>query len=255
MRPPFPRPVVASGAMITILSDCRIRCCTAALFLVGGWALAQTAEPMKRVDRIVAIVDEDPILLSELDQMIALGLTKPEADETASNLQRRVLDALIKNRLRFHEVNRFGFSEMPIELVDEEVEAIQERFGTAAEFANKLDGLGLGVEGLRQLIAQRLMTLIYVEERLGPRIFVEMSDIQSYFDDVLKPEMERTGQAVPQIQDVREQIRAVLRESRLNEQIEIWTSELRAEADVVDYLDSDPKELPTHLVEAPSPTS
>ena len=207
------------------------------------------AQEVERIERIVAIVDEDPILLSELDQMIALGLTTREEGETDTGLRRRVLDTLIANRLRFHEINRFGFSELPIDLVDDELAVLQERFGTEAEVVEKLEGLGLGIEGLRQLLAQRLMTLIYVEERLGPRIFVELSDIQSYFDDVLKPEMERTGQSVPALQDVREQIRAVLRESRLNEQIEIWTQELRAGADVVDYFDSDQKELPPHIVE------
>jgi hypothetical protein len=205
------------------------------------------------VERIVAIVDEDPILLSELDQMITLGLARPEEGEAEAVFQRRVLDTLIANRLRFHEINRFGFSDIPIELVDEEVAVLQERFGTEVDFNDVLERLGLGMEGLRQLLAQRLMTLIYVEERLGPRIFVEMNDIQDYYEGVLKPEMQRTGQTVPAIPQVREQIRAVLRERRLNEQIEIWTQELRAEADVIDYFDKEERDLPVHIVEPSQP--
>jgi hypothetical protein len=205
------------------------------------------------VERIVAIEDEDPILLSELDQMITLGLARPEEGEAEAVFQRRVLDTLIANRLRFHEINRFGFSDIPIELVDEEVAVLQERFGTEVDFNDVLERLGLGMEGLRQLLAQRLMTLIYVEERLGPRIFVEMNDIQDYYEGVLKPEMQRTGQTVPAIPQVREQIRAVLRERRLNEQIEIWTQELRAEADVIDYFDKEERDLPVHIVEPSQP--
>ena len=43
---------------------------------------------------------------------------------------------------------------------------------------------------------------------------------------------------------MREQIRAVLREQLLNEEIERWTEELRRDADVVDLLDPDPQPSP-----------
>ena len=36
----------------------------------------------------------------------------------------------------------------------------------------------------------------------------------------------------------------MLREQRLNEEIERWTGELRREADVVDYLEREPRPLP-----------
>ena len=237
------------------LSTYGIWFCIITLCLAARGSLAQQLDRVEPIERIVAIVDEDPILLSEIDQMIGLGLTTSEEGDSDASLQRRILDSLIANRLRFHEINRFGFSEIPSELVDEEVAALQERFGSEVQFKAKLEGFGMDLEELRQLIAQRLMTLIYVEERLGPRIFVDLNDIQEYFEGVLKPEMERTGQPVPAIQEVREQIRAVLRERRLNEQIEIWTQELRTEADVIDYLDSEQSGLPSHIVEPLAPTS
>ena len=43
---------------------------------------------------------------------------------------------------------------------------------------------------------------------------------------------------------MREQIRAVLREQRLNDEIAAWTEELRRDADVVDYFDTELGELP-----------
>lgn len=238
--------------MNSLLSTCGIWFCVVALCCAGSQASAQQVDP---IERIVAIVDEDPILLTEIDQMIGLGLATREEGDTEADLRRRILDILIINRLRFHEINRFGFSEIPFELVDDEVAALQERLGTEVEFDERLERLGISLEELRQLIAQRLMTLIYVEERLGPRIFVDIEDIQEYFEEVLKPAMEETGQPLPALQDVREQIRGVIREGRLDEQMEIWTQELRAEADVVDYLDRDQRQLPSHEIEFPEPDS
>jgi hypothetical protein len=54
---------------------------------------------------------------------------------------------------------------------------------------------------------------------------------------------------------VREEIRAVLREMRLNEEIERWTEELRQEADIVDYFDDPREELPPLVISSQSQES
>jgi tRNA nucleotidyltransferase (CCA-adding enzyme) len=77
--------------------------------------------------------------------------------------------------------------------------------------------------------------LTYVDERLGPRVFVGLDDINRYYRDVLTPEMQRRGQTVPPVEDMREDIREVLKQQKLTQEIEKWTQELRNRADVVVY--------------------
>ena len=100
-----------------------------------------------------------------------------------------------------------------------------------------MEELGLTGEDVRQIVARQIMVITYVDERLGPRVFVSLDDIRSYYDSVLIPEMKRTGQQQPDLSDVQEEVRRVLREQRLNEEIERWTAELRLEADIEDYFD------------------
>jgi hypothetical protein len=50
---------------------------------------------------------------------------------------------------------------------------------------------------------------------------------------------------------VREQIRALLKQERLNAEIASWTEELRRQADVVDHYASQHAELPPVRYEAP----
>ena len=57
------------------------------------------------IDRILAVVDEDPILLSEVEQAIGLGLVERQAEESEEEYRRRVLARLIEQRLRFHEID------------------------------------------------------------------------------------------------------------------------------------------------------
>jgi hypothetical protein len=232
------------------------------LFLVGIFCLAsgafgqQVDEPEAAlVDRILAVVDEDPILDSDLDQAIGIGLIVPEEDEAENDYRRRVLDLLIDQKVRFHEIDLFGFSEIPVAEVNRQFAEVREQFDSDEAFADRLQEVGLDEQGLRQILARQLMVLIYVEERLGARVFVGLEEIQQYYNEVLVPELEESGQPIPPQQEVREEIRAVLREIRLNEEIDRWTEDLLQEADIVDYFDSPREELPPLVISSQSQES
>ena len=62
-----------------------------------------------------------------------------------------------------------------------------------------------------------------------------------------------SGETAPPLPEVREQIRAVIREQRLNEEIDRWTEELRIEADIDDFFDAPLDELPPHLIDTIEP--
>lgn len=233
---------------LTVLFARRIRLHAglgAALLAVGLTAPSAGMPPQERLeleDRILAVVDEDPILDSDLERLVALGLVAPAPDESPEAFRRRVLDALIEQRLRFHAIERFGFEEVPVAAIDEEIAQIRGRFEDEAAFRDELKRLGLSEKGLRQLLSRQLMVLTYIEERLGPRIFIRDQDIQAYYRQVLVPELGGDA-AVPPIDEVRESIRRVLRERRLNEEIAKWSDELRDKADIRIYAEP-PRSLP-----------
>ncbi len=216
-----------------------------ALLALALPAVAVAADgDLVRVDRVVAVVDEDPILASDLERVIRLGLVERGAEESEVALERRALDRLIEDRLRQHEVGRFGFEAVPVEAIDRQLAAIAARFASPAELGAELTRLGLDEPGLRQLLARQLAALAFVEERLGPRVFVGVEEIRRRYDEKLVPELAARGLAAPPLEQVRESIRAVLREEKLNLEIERWTEELRREADVVDLLDAPARPLP-----------
>ena len=208
------------------------------------------------VDRVVAVVDEDPILDSDIERVVRLGLLPEIAGETSAGRRRRALDLAIEQKLRLHEVDRFGFEETPLELLDRQMEETRSRFPSEEAFRAELSRLGLDETALRQLLARQLSVLAYVEERLGPRVFVSVDDIGHYYNEELVPELRRNGAGaaeIPALESVRESIRAVLRERRLNEEIDRWTADLRSKADVVDYLDREARPLPPLVEDRRSP--
>jgi hypothetical protein len=224
----------------------------AALSLAAAAVLsAQNRDP---VDRILAVVDDDPILASEVDQLLTFDIIEPEMEEDDQAVRRRALDFLIEERLRFHEVDRFGFAEVPVEVVDEEFDKLEQRLGGAAELAAAIEELGLDEQGVRQVLARQVMVWVYVEERLGARIFVGLDDIRKYYDESLVPQLVERGDSVPPVEEVREAIRTLLREQRMNEELERWTTELVQRADIEDYFDSNFDSLPP-LVDTVGPSA
>ncbi|HEX7185218.1 MAG TPA: SurA N-terminal domain-containing protein [Thermoanaerobaculia bacterium] len=218
-------------------------------------APSQSTQPgtPKLEDRVLAVVDEDPILASDLNRVIALGLKQPREGENETVFRRRVLNELIEERLRFHQIDRFGFEAVPVDEIDAQVAQIRGRFPDETAFQATLKEQGLTLKQLRQLVARQLMVLTYVDEQLGPRVFVSLDDINSYYQGVLTPEMQKRGQPVPPIEDVRDDIRTVLKERRLNEAIADWTEELRREADIRIYFDAPAEQLPPVVKRITSP--
>ncbi len=198
-------------------------------------------------DRVVAVVDEEAVLLSDIEQVIGLGLVTAEPGESAAALRARVLDQLIDQRLRFQVVDRFAFERVSVDLIEAQVARIAEQFPSREAFLRRLAELDLDEEELHQLVARQLMVLNYVEERLGARVFVSLDDIRTYYEEELAPRLRKAGQPVPALEDVREDIRALLKEKRLNQEIEDWTERLRREADIQVFLDEPVQPLPPRV--------
>jgi len=178
---------------------------------VPGAALSQTA-PRPRteiVERIVAVVDERPILLSDLRALCAVrGLTED-----------RALPALVDERLMYAEAIRLPQAEVSAE---EEARAltplVEARPGLRAEVPEP---------DLRRLLRRQLSILKYVEFRFRPQVRVSDEEVRKAWEE------EQAGDpAGPALEDAQETIRASLERRALDERIETWVAELRARADV-----------------------
>ena len=121
----------------------------ACLFACPAMVVAQPAPPplppanqgAVLKDRIVAVVDEDPILASEVDRAIILGLRQMNPGESDAAFRRRVLNELIADRLRLHEIDRFGLAQVPGGEIGKGVDEIAAQQELAAH-ARDLKGVG-----------------------------------------------------------------------------------------------------------------
>ena len=234
----------------------RLRAALLAIVAAAFLAVPAGAQPVERPglelqDRILAVVDEDPILSSDVDRAITLGLVARQEGETDRAFRRRTLDFLIEQSVRLPEVSRFGIEQVPVDAIEAQVEVIRNRFGSEEELQARLAEVGLDLQALRQLVARQLAILVYFEEFLGPRIFVDLEEIRAYYEETFVPAMEAEGVTPPPIEDVREDIRQLLKEERLNQAIARRTEELRREADILNFFDDEHEGLPPVVMTIP----
>jgi peptidyl-prolyl cis-trans isomerase SurA len=195
--------------------------------------LATTAHAVT-VDRIAAVIDGQVLTVSEISQMVAIRFF-PRLASADDDHRREVLDALIAQALRYRDVERFGAQDIPKDTIEARVIEIQKRFGSPAEFEAAVAKAELTMDEVRALAKRQLQVEAYIQERFAPLVFVSNEDIESYYRDEWTRQRRERGLAVPPLGEVREEVRQAVRSSRLQQEIDKWTSQLRARANVDVY--------------------
>lgn len=180
----------------------------AAASILAGLLAAPGAAQGNVVERILAVVDGRPLLLSEVRVLERLrGLD-----------QKAAVEALIDERLMFREAAR-----LPQAVVSAEEEERAYR-----ELAERVPaGAGATDEDLRRLARRQTAILKYIEFRFRPQVRVE--------DEELRAAYEKEKAARPETQSfvaVADELRARLESEELDQRIEEWVKELRAGAEI-----------------------
>ncbi len=187
-----------------------MRSSVAAVLVASLVALVPAAAAhAETVERIVAVVDDRPVLLSEL-----------RAHEAVAGLpEDKALEAAIDERLMNAEASRIPQAEVTPE---EETKALAQLVETRPTLRG-----GVSEPELRRLVHRQLAILKYVEFRFRPQLRVSDEDVRQAWreEQAGRP----TGAAFEDEQDA---IRTRLERRALDERVEAWVKELRARADV-----------------------
>jgi peptidyl-prolyl cis-trans isomerase SurA len=136
------------------------------------------------VDRVIAVVNNDVITLSELHDALAYYLyeskeqVRPDQEEA---LRRRILERLVETRLQLQEATREQITAEEAE-VEEELAQVQKRLkaGSRAEFEETVRAQGLTLETVKRRIREQVMIQKVVRRKVHMRISVTESEIEQY---------------------------------------------------------------------------
>lgn len=187
------------------------------------------------VDRISAVIDRQVITLSEVSQMVTIRFFPRTATRTTDEYRHDVLEALIAQSLRYRDVERFGAQDIPKDSIEARMTEISSRFASPEEFARAVTSVELTMDEVRALVKRQLQVEAYIQERFAPLVFIPNEEIESYYRATWSEQRRKRGLAVPPLAQVREEIRTLLKSERLQSEIEKWTAQLRARANVDVY--------------------
>jgi hypothetical protein len=194
--------------------------------------LLPSAASAVTVDRVAAIVDRQVITVSEIGQMAEVRFFARQPKQREDDYRRAVLDSLIAQALRYRDVERFGAQDIPKDSIEARIQEIRTRFDNPAQLDAALARAELTQDELRALVKRQLQVEAYVQERFAPLIFVPTEDIEETYRTTWSQQRKERGLPIPPLNDVREEIRTLLKSTQLATEIEKWTTQLRARANV-----------------------
>jgi hypothetical protein len=187
------------------------------------------------VDRVAALIDRQVLTVSEVSQMVELHFFPRPAKQSDDDYRHAVLESLIAQTLRFRDVERFGAQDISKDAIEARMHEIAARFATPADFDAAVARTELTLDEVRALVKRQLQVEAYIQERFSPLIFVSQDEIEAYYRGAWSEQRRARGLALQPLAEVTNEIRGLLKASRLQSEIEKWTEQLRSRANVDIY--------------------
>ena len=203
-----------------------------ALVLMAGLARSQEV-----LDRIVARVDTDIILLSEVRALERYQLFvdgKSESDE-------QVLDRLIDQWIVRSEAKAALFAQPSETEVKRSLERLKRSFSSPEEYEGRKKQSGLTDDDIERMVRAQLYLSSYLDSRFRASIQIADKDVEQFYTTRIVPRAESRGQTPPTLDAARGFIQEALVQRAINEQSDRWLKESRARLRVENLLDEKPK--------------
>jgi len=183
------------------------------------------------VDRVVASVGRSAILESDLVLARIVHLV-PVSRLSPAEARRAIFEGRVRLEIQYRDLEASGIVyrlKIDREAVVRELES---RAGGAAALRSSLEVAGLGMEDLQELALRVGAVNAYVNQRLRPRVRVTLQELKTAYQESLVLEIVSRGGTPPSFEDVRDQLRTLLVERKLNREIEKWIQEARTRLEV-----------------------
>jgi hypothetical protein len=201
-------------------------------------AIATTGSVAQEViDRIVARVDSDIVLLSDLKE---LGRYQNFLDEKTQS-DGELLDHLIDQWIVRSEARAALFPQPSDEEVQRSLERLKRSFSSAQAFEEREKQAGLNDEDVLHMLKLQLYLSNYLDSRFRAAIQIDENAIEDFYKTRVVPRAEARGQTPPTLDAARGFIQEALVQRAVNVQADRWLKESRSRVQVEKFLDETPK--------------
>ena len=201
------------------------------LWLVVSIAGAMAAQEI--VDRIVARVENDIILWSDIRALSRYQQFLDGKSETDA----QILDRLIDQWIVRTEASVSRFPQPSDADIDRELERLQKSFASKEEFEARRKQIGLSVAEIREMVATQLYLSNYLDSRFRPGVQIDPKTIDDFYEKSVVPRAKARGQEPPPLDTARDFIQEALVQRGINDQADQWLIESKARLHIEKFLD------------------
>jgi hypothetical protein len=205
------------------------------LFFVPAAGLFAVGQEV--VDRIVARVENDIILLSdvrELEEYQELVNGKSESESA-------IVDRLIDQWIVRSEAQLSRFPEPKSEEIDREVARVVKSFASPEEYEARKNQSRLNDAEVRKIVTAQLYLNSYLDSRFRPSAQIDEKAIEDFYQNAVVPRAKARGQEPPTLDASRDIIQDALVQSDIDEQAARWLKESRDRLHVQKFLEQGTK--------------
>jgi hypothetical protein len=209
----------------SLISGWLLPCAIAGLILGGAVRILAGAEI---IDRVLAVVSGDLIMLSDLNAARDLHLiaVDPAADPIAALLPRLIDRALI-----LAEVERYAPPEPPSDAVDRRLQSVRATFPSEEAFAAALARVGFDQPRLRERLRQDLRILAYLDQRFTVQPPSD-EELGRYYRE--HPAMFADGARQIPFEQARPRVAEAAIADRRQALVDDWVAGLRRRAEIIE---------------------
>ncbi len=187
------------------------------------------------VDRIVATVNRQPILLSDWEvEMRYEAMLDQKSLPLSDDVARAALDRLIDQELVREQIRSYRLTVPSAQEITDRIIELRKQLNTENDnaFRALLGRYGIDEAELRDRVATQLLILRFIDVRLRPSVHVERRSIEAYYNDTLVPELKKKGADVAPLADVSPQIEELLAQQRVEALTNEWLKDLRQQSKI-----------------------
>lgn len=193
------------------------------------------ASSQEVVDQMVAVVNKQIILQSELDETAHIEFLlqgKPLSALTSAEMD-AVLDRMIDQGLLQQQIVDNSVLQPTADEISAHIRDLRSKI-PGADADNKwlamLAAYGVTEQDVELHIASQLRILKFIDLRFRTLARADRAAVSNYYKQKLIPELRKQGAAEPPLSQVSDRIEEILTEQRINELLNSWLQALRSQA-------------------------
>ena len=200
----------------------------AVMTVPGGSLLGQEV-----VDRIVARVENDIILLSDVRALARYQQFLDGKRETDD----QILDRLIDQWIVRTEAEASHFPQPSEADIDRGLSRVRDSFRSDEEYQARMKQAGLSEQDVRAMVVSQLYLSNYLDSRFRAAVHIGQKEIEDFYQTAVVPRAKARGQEPPGLDAARDSIQEALVQNGINQQAERWLKESRLRLHIEKSLD------------------